>query len=390
MNEYDCAFVKRYLENNIDFIGALGKMKKKFSVLVTILLLLALLVGCTLHDGNTVVSVTYGTAPDAPIAIHTDRQYTYLKKALSLDSAVYADGLKEMSKPADITLKWNAADVSDYTVRISEKQDMSDAVCYNTALNSLELTNFKLATTYYWSVETNGVTGDVSSFVTDGACPRNLSVDGVTNVRDLGGWEIANGKKITQGLIYRSGRLNESSAVIPNIEITENGKRAMLETLGIKSEIDLRMVDGGEIGGITSSPLGQDVNYFNCPMEWDGNIWLDNKEEIIRMFSILADFDNYPLVFHCNIGTDRTGMMAFLINALLGVSEKDLLVDYMFSNLGKIGGMRQKSGVTQSPYYKAVKSASGNCLSEKTYNALVSIGVEKSHLDSVVRIMTAA
>ena len=45
-------------------------------------------------------------------------------------------------------------------------------------------------------------------------------------------------------------------------------------------------------------------------------------------FAIFGNKDNYPIVMHCSIGTDRTGMLAFLINSLLGVSEEDLYKDY--------------------------------------------------------------
>ncbi len=358
-------------------------MKKNLSIIVVLILLLSLFVSCTLHDNSTTSVAELGVAPEKPLAIHTDKQYTYLQRALSSNASAYANGKKELSKPVDLRLKWDIKS-SDCTVKISENSDMSNAVTYKTDKNDIYLNNFKIAASYYWTVTSNGVESEVNEFMTDGACPRNLSVDGVTNVRDLGGWETGSGKRTKQGLIYRSGRLNESNAKTPNIEITESGKKVMLETLGIRCEIDLRKSDDGEIGGIDSSPLGDSVNYYNCPMEWDGNMWLDNRAQIIYMFSLLANAENYPLVFHCNIGTDRTGMMAFLSNALLGVSEDDLLKDYMFSNLGKIGGTRHKTGVTDSPYYKAVAEANGSSLSEKTYNALVALGVRSEHIDFVI------
>jgi protein tyrosine/serine phosphatase len=51
---------------------------------------------------------------------------------------------------------------------------------------------------------------------------------------------------------------------------------------------------------------------------------------------VLADESNYPIFFHCAIGTDRTGTLAYLINGLLGVPEEDLYYDYCFSNFGAI------------------------------------------------------
>lgn len=77
-----------------------------------------------------------------------------------------------------------------------------------------------------------------------------------------------------------------------------------------------------------------------------------------------------PLIFHCNIGTDRTGMIAYLINALLGVPEESLYRDYLYSNFGNIGGTRKLKNVKSSGYYNAIQAAEGNTLSEKTYNCL--------------------
>ena len=172
-----------------------------------------------------------------------------------------------------------------------------------------------------------------------------------------------------------------------NIEITEYGKNVMLGQLGIKSEIDLRKTEGNEVGGITSSPLGDTVTYYSCPMEWDGDMLYDNKEQVLRVFSILADENNYPVIYHCNIGTDRTGMISFLVNALLGVPEDDLIRDYMFSNNANIGGTRKASQMKNSGYYKAVAAAQGSSLSEKTYNYLIDLGVPSDQLDKVIEIL---
>ena len=81
-------------------------------------------------------------------------------------------------------------------------------------------------------------------------------------------------------------------------------------------------------------------------------------------------------------------MIAFLVNALLGVCEEDLYKDYLFSNLGTIGGTRKKSGITDSGYYKAIMETEGNTLSEKTYNCLLNFGVPKAQLDSIIEILS--
>lgn len=46
---------------------------------------------------------------------------------------------------------------------------------------------------------------------------------------------------------------------------------------------------------------------------------------------VFANPDNYPIIFHCRGGADRTGSLAFILNALQGVSEADLIKDYEFA-----------------------------------------------------------
>ena len=107
------------------------------------------------------------------------------------------------------------------------------------------------------------------------------------------------------------------------------------------------------------------------------------------MFELLSNPENYPVIFHCNIGTDRTGMIAYLLNALLGVSEEDLIRDYLFSNFADIGGLRNMNNLKKSVYYKSVHSAQGNSLSEKTYNCLLEFGVQRAQLDAIIDILSA-
>ncbi len=215
-----------------------------------------------------------------------------------------------------------------------------------------------------------------------------MYVDGVTNVRDLGGWSIGNGKRVKQGLIYRCGRLNENKTETPVAKITEKGIETMRTQMKIKSEMDLRKTSNNEIGGLTASLLGDDVNYFSCPMGYDYNMLTTNTDVVRRIFSdILSKEENYPLIFHCSIGTDRTGMIAFLINGLLGVDINDLYRDYLFSNFGDIGGDRDIIGITFN-YIATIQTTKGKTLSEKIENYLLSIGVQQSEINSIRTILS--
>lgn len=373
------------------------KTKKTLSLALVLVMILSLLAGCSAQQttelqqafsSDAVLSQVY-PENGGTVTLHTKKQDSYLNKPFAL-MYISATGKKELSKPESVTLNWVYTDdepAEKCTVTVSENENMLNPTIYEVTGDSLVLTNLKIATTYYWTVDADGANSAVYNFTTSADAPRNISVDGVVNVRDLGGWKTESGTRTKQGLIYRCGRLNESSADTVNIEITEDGKNVMLGQLGIKSEIDLRKTEGNEVGGITSSPLGDTVTYYSCPMEWDGDMLYDNKEQVLRVFSILADENNYPVIYHCNIGTDRTGMISFLVNALLGVPEDDLIRDYMFSNNANIGGTRKASQMKNSGYYKAVAAAQGSSLSEKTYNCLVDLGVPSDQLDKVIEIL---
>ena len=166
--------------------------------------------------------------------------------------------------------------------------------------------------------------------------------------------------------------------------ITEQGLKAVRE-LGIKTEIDFRTTDDGESGNITESPLGSDVKYVSIPLRSGGNIILLNKDSLKDLFAVLGDESNYPIVFHCSIGTDRTGMAAFLINGLLGVSKDDLIRDFLFSNFGNIGSMRTQSII--ETYIDTVGIAGGSTLSEQIENYLISVGVSTEDIATLRRML---
>lgn len=371
-------------------------MKKTISVLLSIVIMMLVFAGCSgeskkasiaQSNTDTVISAVYPV--DDTVVQHTKKQALYLNNSLS-SFVLYTNGKKEKSRPEPVEFVWhyNGGAETEYILKLSENENMENSVEYTSETESISIYNLKLDTAYYWTVSAGNETSSVSKFTTDAAAPRNLYVDGITNVRDLGGWERENGTRTKQGLIFRCGRLNESSAQAPNIEITDAGKKTMLDDMGIKTEIDVRKTADGETGAITSSPLGDSVTYYSCPMEWEGNTFLDNKEELLKVFEILSKEESYPLIFHCNIGTDRTGMIAYLVNALLGVPEESLYRDYLYSNFGNIGGTRKLKNVESSGYYEAVHSAEGNTLSEKTYNCLVDFGVPEEQLDSIIAILS--
>ena len=107
-----------------------------------------------------------------------------------------------------------------------------------------------------------------------------------------------------------------------------------------------------------------------------------NIESLIATFETLAYKEAYPVVFHCSIGTDRTGAVAFLLNALLGVEFIELKQDYIFSLYGKIGGSRNGDVIDDYRDILAANAPEAQTLQEQAYLYLTEvIGVHPYHLD---------
>jgi hypothetical protein len=349
-------------------------MKKKFTNVISLSLLFMLstsLVGC-----NT--TPTYD--------IHTEEQAKYLEGDYNLIS-LYADGTKELSKPDPVYFEFDPIKGNELTnFYCSQYEDFSVLEShYQMGSNSyfVALENLQINTTYYLYIQNGDIKSEVKTFNIESHAPRVLDIDGLTNARDLGGYITDDGTYTNQGLIYRTSRLNENESTLPLI--TKAGVAEMTKHLKIKSELDLRRVDNNENGGITESPLGEGVNYYSVPMKSGGNCIILNEDVIKNAFEVLGNKDNYPVVIHCSIGTDRTGMLCFLINALLGVSEEDLYKDYLFSNFANIGGNRTPS--TIKGYIDTFKYSDGKTLAEKTKSYLIEIGVSEEDINTVIEMM---
>lgn len=196
--------------------------------------------------------------------------------------------------------------------------------------------NLLLDTEYEWYVEANGERSEVSHFRTDAQPPRVMYVDGLSNVRDFGGFKTTDGKRIKQDMIYRTTELD------CHLAITPEGIRTLEDELKIRTDLDIR--------GVGSSYkhhpiLDQSrVQWINFPLAAYVNVFTEEQVNYYgQSYAILADEAVYPLIVHCFGGIDRTGTWLYILGAMLGVSENDLGLDYEFSSFSRWGCRSRRS-----------------------------------------------
>lgn len=321
---------------------------------------------------------------------HTDLQYAYFQSSYDMIGQ-FASGIKELSKPNGIHLTWSPIEQAQtYHVVLSEDSAFSTYQNYVSVYPNYSLYNLKIDTTYYYKVgasEQSALAAEAQTFSTASTGVRNISLDGATNVRDIGGKTSSLGGKIAQGLFYRGGKLNAGAeSGTPNVLLSKKGITTLTKELGVKSEIDLRMTNAAnsnnEAGDFTGD-LIEGVTYHSNPIDWTvKDMMKEQQDQIKGVFTLLAEPTNYPLYLHCSIGTDRTGMISYLLESLLGMDTEDMYRDYLFSNFGLIGSFREISAVKKT-YQEDLKAMNGRSYSEDAEKYLLSIGNTKDEISAI-------
>ncbi len=351
--------------------------------------------------------VEFELPPKESVSIHTDFQKEFLKEndndefISKQDQNTFAR--TSASKPNPVKFVWEYKTDSlmkptKTTLNISLDPDMASNVFhYETNAKELDVYNLRIDSTYYYTISLNYdgtvFTSEIGEKSIADEEIRNLYIDGVRNVRDIGGYKVDNGK-IRQGLLYRSAEFNGTFGSV----VTDLGKEQLVNTLGIKSDIDLRRTKSfsnpkDEIYSITESPLGSSVNWVSLPMYFGGmNIFTNNSnaESIKAFFEYLSKPDSYPAIFHCVRGTDRTGALSYALGALLGMDEDQLMKDYLFSNFDDLDSDPLKTTNISGAgmYVYQINKEDGSSLSEKAANYLIKrTGVSLETLESIKEIL---
>lgn len=309
------------------------------------------------------------------VQITNDLVLSYLKLPFAMDACdPFFDLERDKFQPAEIVFSWEGkAD----TLYLATDEAFADPWSYPVSGNTLTLDGLMGNTTYYWKVTGEEGTSEVFSFTT-AATPRTVNIDGVTNTRDMGGWQTEDGQVLKQGIVYRTATLDK---------ITEEGIAYCRDVLRIRTELDLRKADEGNAG---VSPLGEDVNYIQISSPYYGasvgNIYDPaNYEALRQILQVFADPDNYPILFHCTVGRDRTGTVAFVLQALCGMGRDAIFQEYDLS-LFSANGDHKPSVMHKNffvPLYRGMAQRGDGTLQENTVQYCLEIGLTMEEIDAI-------
>ena len=233
-----------------------------------------------------------------------------------------------------IKISWaDDGSFSNAKVKFWSKEDKSDiretSVSVSGGKATASLENLFRATKYRVQVFNGDNVSNSYEFKT-GDYPRTISFGGIKNVRDLGGFVTSYGVRTNQGLMYRGYYIDDGNPGSHGQNYNAETQRVQDELLNIGLELDLQK--SSETGGRTKSALSTDempVDYQCLTLvSYENFLKQDSFKNLPTVMHLLAQSDETHVYFHCWGGADRTGMLDFFVNAILGVSYTDLIEEF--------------------------------------------------------------
>ena len=279
-------------------------------------------------------------------------------------------------------------------LRYSLHEDMSDMdqIIIQKGQEYGEIYNPVVGAVYYFKVA-SGPQPVQGQFKVDGTLRMLYVGPNVYNARDLGGKKTVDGRYVQYGKIFRTGELN-GGYVATTTELKT------LRKAGVGAEIDLRgELDNSGAGtsafgyqrGTTYYYVGGDHYIADTPYALtDGNAeakthWKAEFEFVVENLRAGRGID-----FHCRIGADRTGMLALMLEGILGVKEADLLRDYETTSFSTAAGTRSKDGnaFNLAVNYFKDRIPSGGTLRDAVQNYFTgTLHIDKSLIDEFRELM---
>ena len=341
-------------------------------------------------------------APGATVSLLSPSQKSWREATRETRNEFLAGKTPQTRKigrqPCPVRLEWTGSG-GMFNVRVTKRGSGDVWFQAEVRTNVVEVWNLEVARIYDWEVSGGGSCAK-GMFRTDDATPRVILIprsDGTVqelNMRDLGGIVVA-GRRVKQGMVFRSAGLNGNAKRENGKPVAEGGKKLtqqgvayMRGRLGIKIDLDLR--SNKECFGMTASPLGDGVAWAHLPLRaYSGMLNPKVKTACAKCLRLFLDAENYPIDIHCMGGNDRTASLVVILQGILGFSEDEIWQDYQFSRVRS--GFSPETGSkylqTFSEFLKGFDKYDGATLDERIRKFVIDLGFTEADIEKIRTIM---
>lgn len=176
---------------------------------------------------------------------------------------------------------------------------------------------------------------------------KNICIKNLWNLRELGDYKGFNEKTTKMNAFLRSS----VTAFLDDSDVKE------LRDYGVRTVIDLRM-DYEVLRFPSLMANVEGIKYYNIGIEYYDstkseekipisesyvNI-IEQKEIIKKIFETISCAEKGTILFHCLAGRDRTGVISMILLSLAGVSQEDVIKDYLntFENIRNMSAYKER------------------------------------------------
>ena len=282
-------------------------------------------------------------------------------------------------------------EATSLTLTYSENEDFTDAVTATIEAGTEMATIYNLEPqkTFFYKIEADAAVITQGRFETTGRL-RMVYAPTAYNIRDFGGWLTEDGHRTNYGHLFRGSTLNGYAQTT-----AEDLQR--LRDIGVGAEIDLRwksdydkdMGCGTSAFGFTTATgdyyfaaandyLASDINNASTQARWKQEF-----EFIVNNFR-----QGKAVYFHCAWGADRTGLLALLLEGLLGYQLDQIYKDYELTSFSAAPGASNRLKTSFQDRIDVFQGMSGATLRDKVEGFFLNkLGVSQEDIDYFRTVM---
>ena len=260
----------------------------------------------------------------------------------------------------------------EYTITYSVNSDFSNAKTITSSSTKVYLKNLLVNQKYYVKVSADNKESETINFTT-GDYPRWIDARPMFNVRDHGGYMTSSGQRIKQGMVYRGGEINNKTGWYGSqrytddtgntqardghiVTETEESKKVFRDVMGMVNGLEIDLRSSSETNGypatanVCNFAENGDISYKLIGISSYYNGMKNNTAQIKQVFEAIAQADEHPVYYHCYGGADRTGIVGFLLGAMLGMSYTDLVIDFELTSYSSNPSRNYRGHLRNGPW----------------------------------------